>query len=330
VDTSGIEVRGRDREAPLIEAPIVQRSQGMRMFAALLAFVYAQTGDAASRPVLLIDEAEQHLHYDGQAHLVQVLGRQRVAQWVLYTTHSVGCLPEDLGTGLVVIEPLVRASSRISQSFWTAGSALRPIMLALGATALSFTPSRRVVIGEGAHEAILLPTLLRQSRTQQDEDSPLGFQVVGGLSEVRPSETELLEEEGGTVVYLVDGDQGGLAHADKVPKAARSAGRVLMLGGKSSGLSIEDCVDSKVLVAVVNRLLADKGKRQFKPAKRSIPPIGRAAWVQGEISARGAQLSRTRIAQELALEATERPIVEKARVALLRDLLASINALFPS
>jgi predicted ATP-dependent endonuclease of OLD family len=51
-------------------------------------------------PILLLDEIETHLHYDAQADLAQMLAKQEIVAKVIYTTHSMGCLPEDLGTGV--------------------------------------------------------------------------------------------------------------------------------------------------------------------------------------------------------------------------------------
>lgn len=74
---------------------IDERSDGLRWFVALRAFLSAE--DSPSKPVLLVDEAETHLSYDAQANLIEVLSKQDVAQKVLYTTHSAGCLPPGLG-----------------------------------------------------------------------------------------------------------------------------------------------------------------------------------------------------------------------------------------
>ena len=48
--------------------PIEERSDGLRTFVALSAFLASQRLQIP--PVLLIDEAENHLHYDAQADLV--------------------------------------------------------------------------------------------------------------------------------------------------------------------------------------------------------------------------------------------------------------------
>lgn len=66
-----------------------ERSDGLRWFMALHAFLAAR---GKEKPVLLVDEAETHLHYDAQADLIDALMSQRIARQVIYTTHSVGCL----------------------------------------------------------------------------------------------------------------------------------------------------------------------------------------------------------------------------------------------
>lgn len=104
--------------------PLTERSAGMRQFVALVAFV-EQSGVA--NPVLLVDEAETHLHYDAQADLVNVFSEQRLVSKVIYTTHSAGCLPQDLGMGVRMIEacgpegadPGEWDRSRIRNWFWT-------------------------------------------------------------------------------------------------------------------------------------------------------------------------------------------------------------------
>ena len=94
-----------------------ERSDGLRWFMALHAFLAAR---GKHEPVLLVDEAETHLHYDAQADLVDALMGQRIARQVIYTTHSVGCLPPDLGCGIRVILAAQDAErSRISNSYWS-------------------------------------------------------------------------------------------------------------------------------------------------------------------------------------------------------------------
>jgi hypothetical protein len=330
VDSTGIGVIGRDRAAPMPDPPLSQRSEGMRTFAALLAFLHAAKAGWSNPPVLIVDEAELHLHYDAQADLVQVFDRQELAQCVIYTTHSVGCLPEDLGLGIVVVEECGSERSRVSQTFWTGGPGLTPIMLALGATALSFTPARRVMIGEGAHEAILLPTLLRQAREGIPLHTPVGFQIVGGLSEVSAGTAARLEEEAGTVLYVVDNDDAGRAAAAVLPQGVRESGRVLTLGDGTDAECIEDFVAAAILVQAVDDVLVADGRLTLQLEVGEVPSTGRAKWLDEKLAAGGSEEARTRLAQSAVVSGAGGNLVEPARAPALRALLAAAQAAFPA
>jgi hypothetical protein len=329
VDPNGIEVLGRDRAAPIIDPPLSQHSVGMATFAALVAFLHAKDTEWASRPVLLVDEAEMHLHYDAQADLVRVFDTQDVAQTVIYTTHSIGCLPEDLGLGLVVVEECGSERSRLSQAFWTRGPGITPVMVALGATALSFTPARRVIIGEGAHEAILLPSLLRQARTGTTPLAPLGFQVVGGLAEISASAASRLEEEAGTVLYLIDNDDGGDAIASILPTPVRESGRVLKLGEGTDAETIEDFISAEILVTAIDDVCAADRNTPPNLSANDVPATGRAAWAVNQLIEAGSPDARTRLAQASVLAGSEVGLVEPARKDALQQLLAQIESAFP-
>jgi predicted ATPase len=129
---------------------IAQRSDGLRMFAALRAFV---AGTVDPKPILLIDEVENHLHYDAQADLIDVFDRQKLAAKIIYTTHSVGCLPPDLGSGIRAVVPIEGSErSTINNSFWTrelrrrarTGSAIDALVVAVA------EPGGTVLTGDSA------------------------------------------------------------------------------------------------------------------------------------------------------------------------------------
>ncbi|WP_196805105.1 AAA family ATPase [Mycobacterium sp. UM_WGJ] len=182
-----------------------ERSAGLRMFVALIAFLKVHGSDRS--PILLIDEAENHLHIDAQADLVNMFVTQQHAVKVIYTTHSPACLPPDLGTGIRVVVPRQDnlQVSDVKNSFWQGAAGYSPLMLAMGAAAAAFTPARYVVLAEGATEMILLPTLMRAATDQTD----LPYQVAPGLSEVPNDFLPKLDLEAARVAYLVDGDDGG-------------------------------------------------------------------------------------------------------------------------
>lgn len=286
-DAESLQLLIRDR-ATSKRTRLDERSSGLRRFVALVAFTATYGGDDATvRPILLIDEAETHLHYGAQADLVRVFERQQAAETVIYTTHSIGCLPADLGASVRVVSPdeKERYRSVIRNSVWAADGrkvGITPTMLAMGANALAFTPSRRAVIGEGPTEAILLPALIREALPPEEQDAPLGYQVAPGVSEVDPDDAEDLELEAGAVAFLVDDDDGGKEHTKKLPKRAREEGRILVLGaGRYPGLCTEDLVDAEVLVKAVNNTLDDNRKsKNTRLSKSSLPDIGRGAYVE--------------------------------------------------
>lgn len=300
------------------------RSDGLRIFIALVAFAARYAGSV--RPVLLIDEAETHLHYGAQADLVQVFERQTAAETIIYTTHSIGCLPNDLGASIRAVSPLDKLyRSTIHNSFWARKEkvGLTPMMLAMGAEALAFTPSRRAVIGEGAGEAILLPTLIRESLIEEERARPLGYQVAPGVSEVNPEDTADMEMEAANVAYLVDDDEGGRRHRRKLPARAKREGRVLVLGdGRHDGLGLEDLVHAEVLAAAMN-VLAERRDIGARVSAEKLPAVGRSTYLKQWCKRRGLDLDKVKadLAQEALNIGRERGgLAEPSRRALLRAL----------
>lgn len=236
---------------------IAERSDGLKAFVALTAFA-AQETDSGRPLILLIDEAEQHLHFDAQADLIRMLERQGLAMQVLYTTHSPGCLPADLGTG---IRPVIPADdggrSSVSSSFWTGGRGFYPLLLALGAGAAAFAPSRYAVLSEGPSDMLLLPSMIREALDVQRLD----YQVAPGIAESNWAQLLDLELEAARVAYLVDGDSGGEAHTDRLQQAGVEDERIVRLGGANSGLTLEDLLSEDAYLAAVNETL----ERVFGP-----------------------------------------------------------------
>ncbi|WP_432457850.1 AAA family ATPase [Cellulomonas iranensis] len=202
-----------------------ERSAGLRMFVALTAFLQAH--GTTRPPVLLIDEAENHLHLDAQADLVNMFVLQESATRVIYTTHSPGCLPPDLGTGIRAVVPRSDGSqvSDVRNSFWGSGPGFSPLMVAMGAAAAAFTPARRAVLTEGATEMILLPTLLRVATGLTE----MPYQVAPGLSEAPTRLLPSLDLEAARVAYLVDGDEGGRALAVSLIRSGVPEGAIFEL-----------------------------------------------------------------------------------------------------
>ena len=216
------------------------RSDGVRAFAALRAFI---AGRRDPKPVLLIDEIESHLHYDAQVDLVDVLTEQHLAAKVIYTTHSVGCLPQDLGSGIRAVEPVVdgeRECSRFVNSFWGSGPGLSRLLFGMGASLLPYTAPRRGLFAEGASDAVLLPTLLREASNTE----ALNFRVMPGLANANSADIREIDSHAGRTVFLVDGDESGDALVEFLTKAGGiDASKIIRLSVlPGSPTTVEDLV----------------------------------------------------------------------------------------
>jgi predicted ATP-dependent endonuclease of OLD family len=229
-----------------------QRSDGLRQFVALRCFTAARESDNI---ILLIDEAEQHLHYDAQADLVQMFGNQTVAAKVIYTTHSVGCLPEDLGNGVRLVEPATKGSdwSLIENKFWKHKegneAAFSPILMGMGASTMAFFPTRSAVLVEGPADTILMPTMFREAL----ESPSLGVQFIHGLSEDGRMQLPLLNSTGRNVCYLLDDDAGGRILKEDLLKRNMSATSIFQLQCSDGDCELEDFVDPDLLAQAASK-----------------------------------------------------------------------------
>ncbi len=230
-----------------------ERSDGLRMFVALMLFLERRI--TATPPILLIDEADIHLHLDAQADLISILTKFMAVAQVVYTTHSPGCLPPDLGTGVRFLEPRETppGSSSIVPFFWSKASSEReagllPLLFMLGARSAAFSRLRNAVVVEGQTEALLMPSLIREANGLEELD----YQIVPGLSEASIVDFEELSEVAVRVLYLVDGDKGGDALRLWLKERKVVAPQVQQL---SKGTAIEDLLDPHTYAAAVNKLL---------------------------------------------------------------------------
>lgn len=232
---------------------ISERSDGLKTFVALVAFL--ESGEHTVPPVLLIDEAETHLHYDAQADLVGVLLKSVDTTQVFYTTHSPGCLPGDLGTGIRVVarDGDHADASIIKNNFWEGeGPGFSPLLFAMGAGAAAFSVCRNAVLAEGASDMVLLPTLIRQATGLSDLD----YQVAPGLANAHGSGIRV-EEVAAKVAYLTDGDAGGEGHASALKAVGVDKSRIFTL---PKDQAVEDLINRDDYIAVVNDFLDKMGQ----------------------------------------------------------------------
>jgi hypothetical protein len=313
---------------------VSERSAGLRTFIALVAFATRYGG--RSSPVLLFDEAEQHLHYGAQADLVDVFQSQNMLANVIYTTHSIGCLPDDLGTTIRVIRREGDSErSTIENNFWASGAGITPLMLAMGASALAFTPARSALIGEGPTEAVLLPSLLKAAAGAAYRD-PLGFQVAPGLAIAGEELAHQLDTDAGVVLYVVDDDEGGRAHTEKIDRVAHDEDRVLVLGGgESPGLCTEDLVAAALLVDAFNRVVAETRPEVTEHLLPSnLPDVARGAFLDQWCKERGVDpVGKPHVAYValwLHLDDPDgRPLLEESRRSALMELREAIQTRLP-
>lgn len=227
---------------------IAERSDGMRQYVALLSFLTAHK--TKSLPILLIDEAEIHLHYDAQADLMQMFTEQDVVSKIIYTTHSIGCLPEDLGAGIRVVKQIGdQGESTVENYFWDdKRQGFSPLLAGMGATTVAFVPIRYSVICEGASEMVLLPTIFRQLTG----NSQVGFQIVPGLSQLSEEGIAIIQHESPRTLFLTDGDAGGIEIQKKLAKAGIDAKRCFLLPKKPNAILLEDYIKADLYVKAIN------------------------------------------------------------------------------
>lgn len=302
-----------------------ERSAGLQMFVALVAFLTVK-GQTVP-PILLIDEAETHLHIDAQADLVNTFMTQQQAAKIIYTTHSPACLPPDLGTNIRAVLPDKENGLRsvIEGSFWQGAAGYSPLMLAMGAGAAAFSATRRVVLAEGASEMLLLPSLIKAAINVDDLD----YQVAPGLSEVPTSMYPELDLEGARVAFLVDGDKGGIDIKTALLESGVPESRIAVL----DALTLENLLDPEAYRTVVSMLVneANPSVRIEVSDVLELPNPAAILWptvIENWAKSQGYKLPGKRvIASRLVEEGKAKPSVEgvKALQALHKSLIAILG-----
>lgn len=297
-----------------------ERSAGLRMFVALNSFLAARNSGRAT--ILLIDEAETHLHIDAQADLVQMFAKQDKADKIIYTTHSPGCLPADLGVGIRAVVPDSDETSHVENSFWRQqGGGFTSLMFAMGASAAAFTPARCAVIAEGATDMILLPTLVRAAIGQDS----LPYQVAPGLSEMPKDSYPELDFQAARVSFLVDGDGGGQRLAETIGRAIPDD-RIVALDVHG----IENTLDSDFYLRTFIALLRDVNAGVAIGEPPSLPDATAAPWSTALEAWAASQGWRAPTKQEIAnhlIELDEVALSPQGILALKKAHAALLTAL---
>jgi hypothetical protein len=283
-------------------------SDGLKAFVALRAFVSQETEDGRVKPIVLIDEADLHLHYDAQADMVGVFEEQTEAAQIIYTTHSAGCLPRDLAGVRAIVPETEEQDGKIVQKdhseainrFWTKGRGYSPLLLAMGAGAFAFSATQYAVITEGMSDALLLPTLIREAMG----DKRLRYQAVPSFAEATADEIRRFDLIAGRIAFLADGDEGGRNHVQRLLDNGIAEEQVIYLGNDShSGLSIEDLLAKDIYLKAVNDELDAWHQLEYPPSL--LPEKGRSKaveqWCEEQTGRDGrpVELSKVDVAQRV-------------------------------
>jgi hypothetical protein len=294
-----------------------ERSEGLRQFVALVALTAGEGHDVP--PILLIDEAEMHLHYDAQADLMETLAKQTAAAQIIYTTHSSACLPEDLGSSIRVVRGVgEEMRSVVDQQFWSEEVGIVPLLLAMGAGSMAFVPLRAAVIAEGGSELVLLPSLIKEAIRQPR----LGYQVVPGAAQAPPTRIAGLDLSGTRTVWVLDGDQGGEDRRKYLTRHGIEEKRIRLLHESTGGFDLEDLIRPATYVRGVSNYAADFGvEAEFTEEDLPLENCGRhrvvAAWCREQgIKEPG----KTAIANKVLALRGEEPLSDPEHHPLLRDL----------
>ena len=257
IEPTYLRVFVRDLNGEHSTAKFTDRSDGLRLFVCLAAFLKARAPHTP--PVLLIDEAEQHLHLNAQADLVNLLQDSDEISQVVYTTHSPACLPTDLGSGVRFVEPSrTSESSTIRHDFWSEStkdsSGFSPLLFVMGAGAAAFASVRRALVAEGPSEMPPPPTLVRLANDLHELD----YQVAPGIAIASQESLRILSESATRVAYVVDGDAGGAIWSER--SSPRELSRRTQIYRLSKNAGVEDLLDRDFYVQAMNAAIAASGK----------------------------------------------------------------------
>ena len=198
---------------------------------------------------------------DAQADLVNLFHhiQERVSQ-IIYSTHSPGCLPHDLGHGVraVVADDQRPDRSSVENWIWESEAGYRPLLLRMGVSAAALTPHRFAVMTEGVADFILLPSLLREAAGKD----VLEYQVVPGIANSSAQTMREARYESDDMAYLLDGDDGGKYHIKRIKQAGVDQHFILSL---PSGVTLEDLIDSTILREAIQKELHRSGHKLQAP-----------------------------------------------------------------
>jgi predicted ATP-dependent endonuclease of OLD family len=180
------------------------------------------------------------------------------------------------------------------------------------------------VIGEGATEAILLPTLLREAVPAAE----VNYQVAPGLSNANPEAVRLLDFEAARIAFLVDGDSEGRKKAKRLANDGIPPQNIVRLGGtRRPNLTIEDLVERRAFAKAVNEELARWHPGHMYPTN-VIPARGRSLALKAWCKAAGIDPpDKVHIANQLLRIRKDQPLTDNTAHSSLREVHEAIVAI---
>ena len=330
-----LEIKNKSLEILLHEgdyeySELSRRSDGFRQFLALIAFA---TLHDSENIILLMDEIELHLHYDGQADLLQTLAKQLFAKKVIYTTHSIGSLPEDLGGVKIVARIPTGFTSTIENKFWKQGEGIATLLPNIGAEQLAFLPLRNAVIVEGAMDMLLLPIIFQEAIAKDN----IGFLIVHGLAEKSLDNIIYLEKRNGSnALYLTDCDEEGKKYKMELIKQKIDEKKIFSLPGdlgKNHIATLEDMLSKECLVSAFNKLIKRYYIDQLEIDIKDITDDNKADCIKKLAEKRNIKDYKVAIAYEILSLLADSPdikIVDQKYLKSLKELYQSIIDSFVS
>jgi predicted ATP-dependent endonuclease of OLD family len=280
----------------------------------------------------MIDEAERHLHYDAQADVISVFERQREAAKVIYTTHSAGCLPHDLGTGIRAVLPTYADEnfteqtdqSRIVDSIWVHGEGFSPLLFALGASVFAFSSVQRAAVTEGLSDALLLPSLIREATGK----ARLAYQIVPGFAQAPKADADNFDLMASRVAFVADSNEGGRLHIEGLKPFGVRPEQVAWLGDDPTAeIDLEDLLAVGVYVDAINSEL-HRWYPDLSITPDDIPETGRSHAVEAWAASRDANVNKPAVAQRILDRRDSAHLVAPPHRGTLRALDRKLEAIF--
>jgi predicted ATP-dependent endonuclease of OLD family len=258
-----------------------------------------------------------------------MLARQQIAAKVVYTTHSAGCLPEDLGNGVHLARPLHQdeMQSEVVNKFWAENElGFAPLLFGMGASTLAFFPTRHAVMVEGPADMLLMPTMFREALNL----GVLGFQFVPGLSIANDDEFLHAQAIGRAkgIMYLLDTDSGGAILKKKLLKRVHRDDIFDLATKDGAAVETEDFIDPELLIEAANIVLKKRHPRMPLFVRAELVDRHRMAELESAYHARTRKkLPKVDLAYEvldLILATPGRRILDPARRKEFRATAASM------